>query len=114
MQKISVDYALMEHIDKDISVIPIEMGWSDIGNFKTLYDILSTEDDALVFSGQEPVVIDGKRLLISSQRLVAAIGIEDMVIIDTDDVLLVCSRDRAQDVKKLVETLKRNEQNKYL
>ncbi|MBN1313029.1 MAG: mannose-1-phosphate guanylyltransferase [Anaerolineae bacterium] len=115
MQKISVDYALMEHIHEGISVIPIEMGWSDIGNFKTLYDILSAgDDDTHVISGHEPIVIDGKRLLIFSQRLVAAIGIEDMVIIDTDDVLLVCPRDRAQDVKKLVETLKRNEQNEYL
>ncbi|MBN1429284.1 MAG: mannose-1-phosphate guanylyltransferase [Anaerolineae bacterium] len=114
MRNISVDYALMEHIHEDINVIPVEMGWSDIGNFKTLYDILSAQDDNHVISGHEPIVVDSKRLLIFSQRLVAAVGIEDMVIIDTNDVLLVCPRDRAQDVKMLVETLKRNEQNEYL
>ena len=114
MRNVSVDYALMEHIHEGISVLPIEMGWSDIGNFKTLYDILSAKNGEHVVSGHEPVVVDSKRLLIFSQRLVAAIGVEDMVIIDTDDVLLVCPRDRAQDVKKLVETLKRNEQNEYL
>lgn len=114
MRKISVDFALMEHISEGIKVIPAEIGWSDIGNFEALYDILSTANKGHVVSGREPLVIDSKRLLIFSKRLVAAIGIEDMVIIDTDDVLLVCPRDRAQDVKALVETLKRNGYDKYL
>jgi mannose-1-phosphate guanylyltransferase len=74
---------------------------------------LSAKDDHVV-SGHQPVVVDSKRLLIFSQKLVAVIGVEDMVIIDTSDVLLVCPRDRAQDVKRLVETLKRNEQHEYL
>jgi mannose-1-phosphate guanylyltransferase len=114
MRSISVDYALMEHIHEQINVIPVEMGWSDIGNFKTLYDILSESSGDHVVSGRDPLVIDSKRLLIFSKRLVAAVGLEDVVIIDTDDVLLVCPRDRAQDVGKLVETLKRNEQHEYL
>lgn len=114
IHKISVDYALMEHIHEGINVIPVEMGWSDIGNFETLYEILTAKTGDHVVSGRQPLVIDSQRLLIFSQRLVAAIGIQDMVIIDTNDVLLVCPRDRAQDVKKLVETLKENEQNEYL
>jgi mannose-1-phosphate guanylyltransferase len=112
IQKISVDYALMEHISEGINVIPVDIGWSDIGNFEALYDILS-DDEGHAVVGHEPVVIDSQRLLVFSQRLVAAVGVEDLVIIDTDDVLLICLRSRAQDVKQLVETLKKNQQNEY-
>lgn len=113
VDRVSVDYALMEHVDTGVKVIPVDIGWSDIGNFEALYDILSEGHDHVV-AGREPLVIDSKRLLIFSQRLVAAIGVEDLVIIDTEDVLLVCPRDRAQDIKQLVETLKKSEQHEYL
>jgi len=113
VERVSVDYALMEHIDTGVKIIPVEIGWSDIGNFEALYDILSEGKDNVV-AGREPLVIDSKGLLIFSQRLVAAIGVEDLVIIDTEDVLLVCPRDRAQDIKQLVESLKKSEQHEYL
>jgi mannose-1-phosphate guanylyltransferase len=114
VKKISVDYALMEHIHERIVVIPADIGWSDIGNFEALYDILSGEGEDHIISGQQPLLIDSSRMLIFSQRLVAAIGVHDLVIIDTEDALLVCPRDRAQDIKQLVETLKKEQQHKYL
>ncbi len=113
LAKISVDYALMEHVAKDVRVIPVDIGWSDIGNFEALYDILSQDEDHVI-AGRKPLLIDSKRLLIFSKRLVAAVGVEDLVIIDTDDALLVCPRDRAQDIKQLVEMLKKNHQQEYL
>lgn len=114
MKKISVDYALMEHIHEKIVVIPADIGWNDIGNFEALYDILSDSGEDHVISGQQPILVDSSRMLIFSKRLVAAFGVHDLVIIDTDDAILVCPRDRAQDIKQLVETIKKEQQHKYL
>jgi mannose-1-phosphate guanylyltransferase len=114
VERISVDYALMEHIQEGARVIPAQMGWADIGNFGTLHDILSGGEDENVILGRELLVIDTKRTFISSERLVAAIGLEDLIIVDTDDALLVCRRDRVQDVKQIVEELKRSQRNEYL
>jgi mannose-1-phosphate guanylyltransferase len=114
IKRISVDYALMEHIQQGVRVIPVEMGWTDIGNFETLYDILSLQSGGNVIHSKEPLVIDTTRTLVFSDRLVATLGVEDLVIIDTDDVLLICHRDRSQDVKQLVEHLKKNQRNEYL
>jgi mannose-1-phosphate guanylyltransferase len=114
MKKISIDYALMEHIHDRIVVIPANIGWNDIGNFEALYDILSDDGEDHVISGRQPILVDSSRLLIFSKRLVAAVGVHDLVIIDTEDALLVCPRDRAQDIKQLVETLKKEHQHRYL
>jgi mannose-1-phosphate guanylyltransferase len=114
MKKISVDYALMEHIHERIVVIPADIGWNDIGNFEALYDILSDDREDHVISGRQPILIDSSRMLIFSKRLVAAIGVHDLVIIDTEDAILVCPRDRAQDIKQLVEKLKKEQQHEYL
>lgn len=112
--RISVDYALMEHIQERIRVIPTRMGWVDIGNFGTLYGILASGQGDNVATSCQPLMIDTTGVLVVSERLVATLGVDDLVIIDTDDVLLVCRRDRAQDVKHLVEHLKENGQNSYL
>lgn len=115
IRKTSVDYALMEHIESDVYVIPVEMGWQDIGNFSTLYDILSAgSGNNVTHAAEPPLLIDTNGTLIFSRRLVAAIGVDDLVIVDTDDVLLVCRRDLAQDVKKIVEQLKMENRDRYL
>jgi mannose-1-phosphate guanylyltransferase len=115
MRKVSVDYALLEHITQDIYVIPVEMGWYDIGNFGALYDILAgKEGDNASVSAKDPLYVDTEGTLIVSRRLVAMIGVEDLVIIDTDDALLVCRRDRTQDVKMLVELLQKGNRDSYL
>jgi mannose-1-phosphate guanylyltransferase len=115
MPKISVDYALMEHIHERSLVIPVDIGWNDIGNFEALYDILSKDQDQhATVSPANPIHLDSQRILVMSKRLVATIGLEDLVIVDTDDVLLVCPRNRSQDVKQLVEIIKQRQQNEYL
>lgn len=115
IKPISVDYALMEHLGGDAAVIPVEMGWSDIGNFGTLYDILAGQGQAnATVVKQAPLLLDSQRNLIMSERLVATIGVDDLVIVDTGDVLLVCHRERVQDVKKLVEALKSEQRTEYL
>jgi mannose-1-phosphate guanylyltransferase len=114
MPKIQVDNALMEHIHENVRVIPVDMGWSDIGNFEALYDILSNEPGSNVAVGPNPLLIETNGTIIYSKRLVATIGVEDLIIVDTDDVLLVSRRDRAQEIKDVVKRLEESEQNDYL
>lgn len=114
LPKISVDYALMEHVREGARVIPVDMGWSDIGNFEALYDILSNEKGSNVAVGPHPLLVDTNGTIIYSKRLVTTIGVEDLVIVDTDDVLLISRRDRAQEIKEIVKRLEESEQSRYL
>lgn len=113
VRRMSIDFAVMEKVRDNAHVIPIEMGWSDIGNFETLYHVLS-ESGENVSIGPDPLLLETHRTLVYSKRLVATIGVEDLIIVDTDDIVLVCRRDQAQDVRQLVELLKESGQEQYL
>jgi mannose-1-phosphate guanylyltransferase len=104
---ISIDYGVMEK-SKRIAVVPADFGWSDVGSFAALSDVRATdhlgnvaEGDALVIDGRNNVVVAEGR------RPVAVVGIEDVIVVDAGDAVLVCRRDRAQDVRKAVEELSR-------
>jgi mannose-1-phosphate guanylyltransferase len=112
--RISVDFALLEHIDRDIYVIPVEMGWDDIGNFNALYQVLGGKGGGNVVRADDAILIDTRGVYVQSDRPVTVIGLEDIVIVDTEDALLVCRRDRAQDVKQIVEMLKREQKDRLL
>jgi mannose-1-phosphate guanylyltransferase len=108
----TIDYGVMEGA-RDVAVIPADgLGWSDIGSWETLLDVLDGDETRNVVIGAEHLNLDTTGTLIHSARtggrprLVATIGVSDLVIVDTDDVLLVCSRQRSQDVKILVDRLK--------
>jgi mannose-1-phosphate guanylyltransferase len=89
IKKIPVDYAVMEGAP-EVAVIPVDMGWSDIGSWSTLFEVLDGDLDGNVSrGGQEHVKIDTKETLIVSNRMVVTIGIEDIVIVDTDDVMIL-------------------------
>jgi mannose-1-phosphate guanylyltransferase len=107
LTKIQIDYAIMENA-KNVVVIPVDIGWSDIGSWATLFEVLDGDLNGNVSRGrgQEHVKIDTRETLIVSDRMVVTIGIEDIVIVDTEDVLLVCHRDRSQDVRQVVSQLK--------
>lgn len=116
IEKKSIDFALMQNLHEGVSVIPVEMGWQDIGNFLTLHDILNSQDEDTdnVAVGVRPILHDAKRTLVMSEKPVAILGLEDVVVIETDDILLVCHLDRAQDVKELVTELRNSGRNEYL
>ena len=100
----AIDTAIMERAP-DVAVIPATFGWSDIGSWKELYEALAPDGASNVVRG-EHIGIDTRRALVfGGKRLVATVGLDDVVIVETDDALLVCRRDRAADVKKLVEQL---------
>ncbi|HCX67959.1 MAG TPA: mannose-1-phosphate guanylyltransferase/mannose-6-phosphate isomerase, partial [Rhodobiaceae bacterium] len=85
------------------AVVPVDMGWSDIGSWSALWEIGEKDEAGNVVSG-DVLVEDTKNCLVRSESgLAATIGVENLVIVDTGDVLLVASRDRVQDVKKIVE-----------
>lgn len=103
---VSIDYGIMEKCD-DILVIPSEFGWSDVGSLDA-FNVFHREDENGNISVGEVVSLDtANTTLYSCGRLVAAIGVEDLVIVETPDAVLVCRKDRAQDVKKIVDELKR-------
>jgi mannose-1-phosphate guanylyltransferase/mannose-6-phosphate isomerase len=100
----SIDYAVMEHAAKAV-VVPVEMGWNDVGSWQSLWDIAKRDASGNAVKGN--VLAEGARnsYLRSEGPLVAAIGISDLVVVATKDAVLVSHRDRAQDVKKIVEQL---------
>ena len=101
----SIDYALMEKSDR-VAVIPADIGWSDIGSWKALWDVSEKDEKGNVISG-DVLTEDVKGSLIRSEnRLVAAVGIEDLLITETADAVLVAPLNRSQDVKKIVSQLK--------
>lgn len=106
VREISVDYAVMERT-KRASVVVADFAWSDVGSWSSVADISSSADkDGNVRSG-DAMLTDCRNVYAhSSKRLVAAIGLEDQMIIETDDAILVAPKDRSQDVKKVVERLK--------
>jgi mannose-1-phosphate guanylyltransferase len=110
----TIDYGIMEGAD-DVAVIPAEMGWSDIGSWATLLDILPGDENGNVIIDADHIGVDTTETLVyGNNRMVATIGVSCLVVVDTDDVLLICPHDRAQDVKKIVEQLRTNGETQYL
>lgn len=110
----TVDYGVMEQA-RDVAVIPAEFGWNDVGSWATLLEILEGDDHANVVRHADHVSIDtANTLIFGRDRLVATIGLRDLIIIDTGDAVLVCPKDRAQDVKQIVDELKRQGKQQYL
>lgn len=115
MPRLSIDYAVMEGAQR-MAVIPVEMGWSDVGSWASLFDVLEGDEAGNVTRGDgaKHIHMDTRDTLIVSDRLVATIGLRDLVIVDTDDVLFVCHRERSQDVRQIVEHLRRSGEETYL
>ena len=113
VEKQTIDYGIMEGA-KDVAVIPVDIGWSDVGSWASLLDILEPDEQGNVVIGGQHLSVDTTGTLISSNRLVATIGLTDLIIVDTDDALLVCPRDRSQEVKQIVERLQQQKESKYL
>jgi mannose-1-phosphate guanylyltransferase len=109
-EKISIDYAIMEKADpKEVRIIPADFGWSDVGTWESIHDELVENPEENVFHGNH-ISIDTKGSLIrteSKSKLIAAIGLEDIVVVDTPDALLICRKERSQDVKKIVKKLEK-------
>lgn len=111
--KISIDYGIMERADH-VLVISADFGWNDIGSLDML-SIMKEADENGNISYGEQMLIDTKNCIIyGNDSMIATIGLSDLMIVQTKDALLVCPKDRAQDVKTVVETLKEQGKDQYL
>jgi mannose-1-phosphate guanylyltransferase len=100
----TIDYGVMEKAD-DIVVIPVDMGWSDVGSWSSLMELLDKDEAGNVVVGHHLNVDTRDCLIYSSKRTIATIGVQDLVIVETEDALLVCPRDREQEVRRIVQRL---------
>ena len=102
----SIDYAVMEKTDR-AAVVPVSCGWSDIGSWSSLWSVAQRDDDGNRHEGDViSVETTGSLVRASERRMIATIGVQDLVIIDTPDATLVARKDRVQDVKTVVDLLK--------
>ena len=113
MPSISIDYAVMEKSDR-IALLKLESDWNDLGSWKSVYDVSPKDEKGNVKVGH--IIDEGSKnsLMYSSSKLVATIGLEDTVIVETEDAILACKSDRTQDVKKIFDTLKKQNDNTHL
>ena len=110
----SIDYAIMEGAEK-IAVIPVDIDWSDIGSWASLLDILPKDERGNALYGDQVLVIETDNTLVRGNgRMIATMGLKDIVIVDTPDALLVCSLDRVADMKKIIEQLRERDMHELL
>ena len=109
----SIDYAIMEKTQKGV-ILPIDVGWSDVGSFSALWEVLDKDSDNNVSLG-DIKNIDSKNCLVQSEsQFIATIGVEDLIVIGTKDSVLVAKKDRVQDVKDVVTYLKSTNRTEHL
>ena len=111
--KQTIDYGVMEGAE-DVAVIPVDIGWSDIGSWTSLSEILPTDREGNTIVGPHVGIDTRETVVFGGKRLIATIGLEGMVIVDTEDALLVCPRDREQEVRAIVRQLEREDRGEYL
>jgi mannose-1-phosphate guanylyltransferase/mannose-6-phosphate isomerase len=109
----SLDYAVMEHT-ANAAVVPVEMGWSDVGSWHALWEIAEKSEDGNALKGDVLVHEVRNSYLRSDGPLLAAVGVEDVVVVATADAVLVLHRDSAQDVKKIVDELERQGREQHI
>ncbi|MFQ3272147.1 MAG: mannose-1-phosphate guanylyltransferase/mannose-6-phosphate isomerase [Pseudoalteromonas tetraodonis] len=101
----SIDYAVMEHT-KDAVVVPMDAGWNDVGGFAALWEVSKQDESGNAFNGDVKAINTKNTLVYSDDKLIAAVGVEDLVIINTKDAVLVAHKNESQKVKAIVQQLK--------
>lgn len=111
--KKSMDYAIMEHA-QHIAVIPVEIGWSDIGNWASLLEVRASDVNGNVIIGDHLGKDNQGTLIHAGNRLVVTIGLQNLVVVDTDDALFIAPVERVHEVKNMVDELKAQNRNEVL
>ncbi len=112
---ISIDYGVMEKAD-NVYVIPSSFGWSDLGTWASAYETLDKDYLDNAVAGNNVMIIDATSNMVhaDNKKLMLLQGLEDFVVVDTKDVLLICKKDKEQEIKEYVAEIKRNKGDKYL
>jgi mannose-1-phosphate guanylyltransferase len=119
LENISVDYAILERATREggasrVFVIPADIGWSDIGSWAAVHELVAKHPGENVLAGDGHTIDAQGNFLWSPDKFVAVIGVRDLVVVDTPDALLICPRERAQDVAKIVKALEDKKRKKLL
>ncbi|MDH5506611.1 MAG: sugar phosphate nucleotidyltransferase [Anaerolineae bacterium] len=113
----TIDYGIMENAER-VAVIPVAgLGWNDIGSWSSLFEVLPGNKDGNIVNCESHISINSQNSLVhveGSPRMVVTIGVQDLVIVDTGDVLMVCAKDSAQDVRQVIEEIKARKLQGYL
>lgn len=114
----TIDYGIMEKAER-VAVLPAGgLGWSDVGSWNSLFEVLLPDMSGNIVANGHHLALETNNTLVyglpGSERLVVTIGVDDMVVVDADDVLLVCKSDQSQKVKNVVEHLRKHRQERYL
>ncbi len=119
-QAISIDYAISEKAD-NLLLIPGNFGWSDVGDWKVAYILGKKDSELNVYNdeteGEAQLICEASRenlVMCDNKKLIALLGVEDLVVVETEEILLVAKKNQAQEVKKIVEKLKKQKQEQYL
>lgn len=112
---ISIDYGVMEKAE-NVFIIPASFGWSDLGTWSTAYNILDKDYLGNAVAGENVVVIDATQNMVHAdkKKLVVLQGLDDFIVVDTKDVLLICKKEKEQEIKEYVAEIKRSKGEKYL
>ena len=112
---ISIDIAIMEKAD-NVYVIPASFGWSDLGTWNSAYDNMEKDYFANAVASDNVIVIDATKCMINApkDKLVVVQGLDDFIVVDTKDVLLICSKEKEQSIKEYVAEVKRHKGDKYI
>jgi mannose-1-phosphate guanylyltransferase len=106
-EKMSIDFGIMEKAD-NIKVIPVDFGWNDIGSFSALEDVFDKNENGTICKEANLIEVNSKNNIIlgNGKRLIATVGIKDTVVVETDNSILVCHKDEAQNIKKILKAIK--------
>jgi mannose-1-phosphate guanylyltransferase len=117
LESVSFDYGIMERTSSPVFVVPCDCGWSDVGSWESLYELREEDyDDRHNLKEGECLVVDCKGSFVSSRggRLVSCLGLKNCLVVDTPDALLVADLKKSQDVRKIIDLLKRNRKDDLL
>ncbi len=114
LPNISIDHGVMEHAQR-LAVIPLEAGWSDVGSWDALEEVLPLDSQGNCLIQGETLLVDSRGVIVSGgDRLIALVGVEDLVVVDTGDALLIGHKKRMQKIKEVVEQLRTSERSNLL
>jgi mannose-1-phosphate guanylyltransferase len=114
LPSISIDYGILEKSGNVATVPAKDMGWSDLGSWESLAEVRPKDKDGNTSRGSVIQLHCNNSLIFADHRLVAAVGLKDLIVVDTPDALLICRKDQSQHVRNVVESLKKNKQHKLL
>jgi len=113
MEKETIDYGIMERAPK-VAVVPTELNWYDVGSWSELMEVSQPNQGTNLVRGTHLGLDTENCLVFATEKPIVTIGVEDLIIVDTGDVLLVSKRERAKDVKTIVEQLEKDEKLRHL